>query len=709
MSKIWWIYAEYLTTNVDTTCLPAVVRQVAFFGLPCVGGMWYNEPVRVTGVIVAIIGLGAAFWGIAGMPERSPSASASVHWDETSVPISLQCAACHRKEYDEWVGSHHAWAWRKLRPQDAAAFDGQRISAHGMELSMEKDAQGNPQIRDVRSGKVFAVDSVIGKTPLEQYLVRWSDGGLQTPSAAWDVEKKEWYDVFRDDSLQQASGGAERVPGEWGHWQGRGMNWNSQCAWCHMSGFRKNYDSGKNQYASAWVEPGVTCVQCHRVSDKPAEDGCMVSKSDRALTPQQHDDNCASCHARREELTDQFTIGDRFDDHYRLELPRVPGIFYPNGLQREEDYCETSFRLSRMGNTGVTCYDCHNPHTGGLTESMDNDRLCLQCHAENKVVNGVLAPQVKRNPLCGGHENRCVDCHMPEMSYMGRDRRRDHALHWPDPRMSMELGVPNPCLDCHRDKDHQWAADYLEKRYGKRMEKYRPRFRAAGAAMQGRGNVQQLVAAYNAEEVAAWRATFLGLLAQYPRTPEVAELARRAAVDKDPLVRAAAVALLEPAEILPLLKDDTRVVRHAAGWRLFPQVTRMPAAASVLREMKETAVLQSDQPPGAMQLAMLAAAARNDAEAEKQYCRAILLDASSAVARMDYAVFLAQRNRLMEALQQMLACTAANPEHAEAQYRLGILLVEVGMPDAARRALEKAVQLQPGHAAATETLRLLNR
>lgn len=673
------------------------------------GGMWYNEPVRVTGVIVAIIGLGAAFWGIAGMPERTPSSSASVHWDETSVPISQQCAACHRKEYDEWVGSHHAWAWRKLRPQDAAAFDGQRISAHGMELSMEKDAQGNPQIRDVRSGKVFAVDSVIGKTPLEQYLVRWSDGGLQTPSAAWDVEKKEWYDVFRDDSLQQASGGAERVPGEWGHWQGRGMNWNSQCAWCHMSGFRKNYDSGKNQYASAWVEPGVTCVQCHRVSDKPAEDGCMVSKSDRALTPQQHDDNCASCHARREELTDQFTIGDRFDDHYRLELPRVPGIFYPNGLQREEDYCETSFRLSRMGNTGVTCYDCHNPHTGGLTESMDNDRLCLQCHAENKVVNGVLAPQVKRNPLCGGHENRCVDCHMPEMSYMGRDRRRDHALHWPDPRMSMELGVPNPCLDCHRDKDHQWAADYLEKRYGKRMEKYRPRFRAAGAAMQGRGNVQQLVAAYNAEEVAAWRATFLGLLAQYPRTPEVAELARRAAVDKDPLVRAAAVALLEPAEILPLLKDDTRVVRHAAGWRLFPQVTRMPAAASVLREMKETAVLQSDQPPGAMQLAMLAAAARNDAEAEKQYCRAILLDASSAVARMDYAVFLAQRNRLMEALQQMLACTAANPEHAEAQYRLGILLVEVGMPDAARRALEKAVQLQPGHAAATETLRLLNR
>lgn len=655
-----------------------------------------------------MVGLAATFVGIAGVPNDARESRAA-HWDEASIPVSMQCAACHRKEYDEWVGSHHARAWRKLSPEDAAAFNGQRIVAHGTELSMEKDAQGNPQIRDVRSGRVYAVDSVVGTTPLEQYLVRWPDGGLQTPSAAWDVRKKEWFDVFRDDALQQASGGAERKPGEWGHWQGRGMNWNSQCAWCHMSGFRKNYDAEKNQYASVWKEPGVTCVQCHRVAEQPAEDGCMVSREDRAMTPRQHDDNCASCHARREELTDRFTIGARFDDHFRLELPSVPGVFYPNGLQREEDYCETGFRLSRMGNTGVTCYDCHNPHTGGLTESMDNDRLCLQCHATEKVVNGVMAPQVNRNHLCGGHANRCVDCHMPEMTYMGRDRRRDHALHWPDPRMSMELGVPDPCLDCHRDKNHQWAAEYLEARYGKRMEKYRGRFRAAGAAMQGRGSAEQLVKAYRAEEVSAWRATLLGLMAQYPRTPEVLEIARPALSDPDPLVRAAAAALVPLSELQPLLRDDARVVRHAVGWLLFPHVTRMAGAEDVLREMKSTALLQSDQPPGAMQLAMLAAAEGKRAEAEAQYRRAIELDSASAVARMDYAVFLAQQNRPVEALQQMLACTEANPEHAEAQYRLGILLVELGMPDAARRALKKALKLQPSHAAAAETLRLLNQ
>ena len=688
------------------------MEQVAiFFKLPCQGGCGKISGVKVPVSVIVVVGLVAAVYGLRSAADTpvSPEPTAVQYWDESAIPISRRCAECHRKEYDEWVGSHHAHAWRKLSPGDAGAFVGQKLRAHGMELSMEQAADGRLQLRDTASGQVYAVDSVVGHTPLAQFLVRWPDGGLQTPSAAWDVEKKEWYDVFRDDAQQRATGGAERKPGEWGHWTGRGMNWNSQCAWCHMSGFRKNYQMGQDRYASTWQEPGVSCVQCHRVSEQPAEDGCMVSKSDRALTPQQHDDNCASCHARREELTDQFTIGDRFDDHYRLELPRVAGVFYPNAVQREEDYCETGFRLSRMGNTGVTCYDCHNPHTGGLVYPLEEDQLCLQCHSTNKVVNGVLAPQVKRNRLCGGHAQRCVDCHMPEMTYMGRDPRRDHALHWPDPRMSMELGVPNPCLNCHRDKDDAWAADYLEKRYGKKMEKYRQRFRAVGEAMQNRGSAERLLAAWEKEEVAGWRATMLGLLSQYPRTPGVVAAARKSMTAADPLERAAAAALLEPDDRKKLLSDPVRVVRHAAGWQLFPQILRMPEGQGVLREMYDTACLQSDQPTGAMQLAMLASAGGDAAEAERQYRRAIGLDPLSAVARMDYAVFLARGNRLREALQQMLTCTEHNPDNAEAQYRLGILLVEVGLPDAGMRALEKALRLQPDHAAAAATLQQLRR
>ena len=44
----------------------------------------------------------------------------------------------------------------------------------------------------------------------------------------------EWFNVY---------GSEDRRPGEWGHWTGRGMNWNSMCATCHNTRLRKNYDA----------------------------------------------------------------------------------------------------------------------------------------------------------------------------------------------------------------------------------------------------------------------------------------------------------------------------------------------------------------------------------------------------------------------------------------------------------------------------------
>lgn len=632
----------------------------------------------------------------------SARAAERPHWNESALSVSQKCAECHRKEYDLWKGSDHAWAWRTPQAAlDAGAFAGQRIKAHGMELEMQRDAGGNFLMCDVQTGKVYTVGAVIGREPLVQYLLKWPDGGLQTPSAAWDVEKKEWFDVFRDDALQQERGGAERRPGEWGHWTGRGMNWNSQCAWCHMSGFQKNYDTDSDTFQSTWREPGITCIQCHKVSDAPvAEKGCLVAPDDRRLTPQQHDDNCASCHARREEITGRFSAGEAFDEHFRLELPKVPGVFHPNGLQLEEDYCETSFRLHRMGRTGVTCYDCHDPHSGKLVLPAENDELCLQCHGTNKVINGVLAPQVGHNRLCGGKAMPCIECHMPKMTYMGRDPRRDHALHWPDPRMSIELGVPNACLNCHKDKDHQWCMEYLEKRYKvERLGKYRQRFRAAGHAMQGKGSVNELLAAYKAEEIPAWRATLLGLLAQFPLTPEVQAVALGATQDTDALVRAAAAELLGGDAARKALADKTRSVRHAAAWALFPN---LPAGHPALQEMQETATHQAEQPTGAMQLAMLANAAGHAAAAELQYRRAVQRDPASVVARMDYAVFLAQQKRPVDALRQMLACAREHPQNAEVQYRLGLILIETGQYRPALRAMQKALHLNPRHNAARQ-------
>jgi predicted Zn-dependent protease len=271
--------------------------------------------------------------------------------------------------------------------------------------------------------------------------------------------------------------------------------------------------------------------------------------------------------------------------------------------------------------------------------------------------------------------------------------------------MSIELGVPNACLNCHKDKDDKWCMEYLEKRYKEeRLGKYRQRFRAAGHAMQGKGSVQELLAAYAGEEIPAWRATLLGLLAQYPLTPEVQAVALGATQDADALVRAAATELLGGDAARKALADKTRCVRLAAGWSLFPN---LPAGHPVLQEMAATATHQSDQPTGAMQLAMLATAQGNTAAAEAQYRRAVERDPASAVARMDYAVFLAQQKRPVDALREMLACAAAHPQNAEVQYRLGLILIELRQYRPALRAMQKAAQLDPQHTAAAQALHQL--
>lgn len=612
------------------------------------------------------------------------------------MPVSLQCAACHPRQFEEWSGSDHAWAWRPVQePLDAEPFHGQSCGA----VSARTDRRGRRWLDDGESGASYRVHSVLGRTPLIQYLVEGKDGGLHVPSAAWDVRKFEWFDVFRDDARLQQSGEGERRAGEWGHWLGRGMNWNSQCAWCHMSGFRKNYREGDDTYASTWQEPGVTCIQCHRLSGEPSADGCMVAVPDRRLTAQQVHDYCASCHARREELDDSFAAGDRFHDHFRLELPLIEGIFWPNGMQQDEDYCETGLLLSRMGQAGVSCLDCHDPHTAGLKLSQDDDSLCLRCHAGGSAVQGTPAPVIDRashSPCPPGQGGaRCVDCHMPESLYMARDPRRDHSFNAPDPLLGQELGIPVACAACHRDRGESWFREQMLRFWPEqKSESRRARTRAVAAAMRGQGDREELIRLYHAEKVDAWKATLLGLLARLPVSENSRQLAREAAQSSSELVRAAAAPLLGD-EASDLLLDSCKLVRRAAGWPLVAALVKKKLAPATLQELQETAHFQSDQPTGAMQLAVLAETRGDRDEADQQYLRAINMDPNSPVARMDYAVFLARSGRLVEALSQMLTCAVDHPGHVEVQYRLGLILGELGRTEAALKALNKAVELDP--------------
>jgi len=102
--------------------------------------------------------------------------------------------------------------------------------------------------------RTFTAERVIGVAPLRQFLLPAAGGRFQSTELAFDPRRQDWFDVY---------GNEDRKPGEWGHWMGRGMTWNSMCATCHNTRLRKNYDSATDAYKTSMAEMSVGCEACH--------------------------------------------------------------------------------------------------------------------------------------------------------------------------------------------------------------------------------------------------------------------------------------------------------------------------------------------------------------------------------------------------------------------------------------------------------------
>jgi len=277
---------------------------------------------------------------------------------------SGSCEGCHPEQTAAWLGSHHQLAERPLGPGDAWARE-------------------------------LGAVRLIGVEPVVQALIPASDGRIQAHQLAYDPRDGSRFDIFADG----------RQPGEWGHWTGGGMTWNSRCAACHTTGLLKNYDG--ERYRTTFADPGVGCAACH------GEAGGHRSAADAPKNPRM-DDTCASCHSRRSELTGAFVPGERYLDHFMPVWLDDPAVFSASGRALDEAFEWNQLMASPMYTGGARCTSCHDPHSGGLLRS--GDALCAPCH-----------PVVE-------HGEGCVDCHMPTNRLMARHDRRDHGFTWPDDR-----------------------------------------------------------------------------------------------------------------------------------------------------------------------------------------------------------------------------------------------------------------------------------
>ena len=155
-------------------------------------------------------------------------------------------------------------------------------------------------------------------------------------------------------------------------------------------------------------------------------------------------ETCARCHARRGQIADDYVAGQPLLRHAIGLALLEPGLYYADGQMRDEVYNYGSFLQSRMYARGVTCTDCHDPHSAKLRAPGNASARSATCRAKFDAPAHHSPCRVDRRGVRG--------CHMPAATYMVVDPRHDHSLRVPRPDLSVALGTPNACTDCHADR-----------------------------------------------------------------------------------------------------------------------------------------------------------------------------------------------------------------------------------------------------------------
>jgi len=702
-------------------------REVRWFILACC---------LITGILL----IGNNHWGRHVEPE--PVGDRSAGPDYSRVPATWTgreaCFECHAEADSVWTGSDHDLAMQVPGPATITAdFDNANFTHFGVTSTFYRRDEKYMVRTDGPDGVLtdFEVAYVFGYFPLEQFLIRFPDGRLQALNVCWDTNPAEdggqrWFHLYPDD---------ETPADDLFHWTGMLQNWNYMCAECHSTNLRRNYNAEHDTYATTWSELNVSCEACHGpgsrhitwerafaqglrprdeagtrglvVDLKSPDQGMWIFEPDKPtavrsepLASRIEVESCARCHARRAQLTPDYEYGRSFFDHYHLIL-LDEHLYAADGQNQDEVYVYGSFRQSKMYAAGVTCSDCHDYHSTGTLG--DGNQVCAKCHRAD-----VYDTQKHHFHQMGKGGDSCLDCHQQGRKVMVVDARRDHSFRIPRPDLSLELGTPNACSDCHDDKPVQWSQDAVVEWYG--VERLQgPHYAIAlhagrTGAPQALARLRFLAGAEDQPEIA--KATALSLIPRYASASEVPEVVR-ALGHADPLIRGAAVRALtsSPPErqltlALPLVQDDVRDVRVAAARIVsgLPLETadpaRNPAVAHAHEVWREHLTNNLERPENRLELAALNIVLGQNDLAEIEFRTALALAPRFNPAYVNYADFLRRRNRGPEALAVLQTGVTMATEPAGAHHALGLLLITMNDKEGALAHLATAVTQQPGSA-----------
>jgi predicted CXXCH cytochrome family protein len=582
----------------------------------------------------------------------------------------------------------------------------------------------------------FAIAYQLGTAPLQQPVVVTARGRLQVLPFAWDaraalVGGQRWRQLAEDEAGSALA------------WTGPRFNWNDACAECHATHVIKGYDEASDVFHTRFSESDVSCEACHGPASKhvawamagrgAAAGGVgfatplrgaslpawreVATRATRvlmaSLPPPNEIEVCGRCHSRRRLIHADLPAGAPLLDTHVPELIEPP-FYFPDGQLRDEVFEYGSFLQSKMSRAGVTCTNCHEPHS--LALRAPGNRLCGGCHAPS-----VYDRREHHHHAKGSAGASCVACHMPERTYMLVDPRRDHSLRIPRPDLSVSLGTPNACATCHRDRSNGQLAEVVARwrgtgrppdvHYGELFQ------RARSGDPRVATSIGRLVAG---DAPVMVRATAASLLGAFGESADAASVAA-ALADRAPLVRLgalrAATAFPWPVRwpmVQPLLGDPVRAVRLEAARLAMDAPPSVVGAgggglARALDELLETTALNGDRADARELRARILQSRGHDDEALREYQEAMRLDPFYWPAYANAADLRRVRGEEGAALATLDEGLRRVPDSAPLHYARALALIRQGRPALALTALETAARLDPSDPRIAAALELARR
>jgi len=642
------------------------------------------------------------------------------------------CASCHQEQSRQWKGSHHEMAMQLANRETVLAdFSNASLTHDGVTSTFFKQADEYLVNTVGPDGKLhdYKIKYTFGVTPLQQYLVEFPGGRIQALDIAWDSRTKEqggqrWFHLNPD----------EHIPaGDVLHWTGPNLNWNYMCAECHSTDLKKNYDSVSKSYDTTWSEINVSCEACHGAGenhvswvnskDKSSKNNVSLNKGlvtefnerkgiswdinaesglplrSKPRNTRTEIETCAVCHSRRSQISENDQAGETYSDAFQAALLH-DGLYHADGQIDDEVYVYGSFLQSKMNKAGVTCSDCHDPHTAALRAP--GEQVCYQCHKADVYTNSSHHHHEK-----GSAGSSCIECHMPAKTYMEVDPRHDHGFRIPRPDLSVKLNTPNACNNCHSKQTPLWASSKMESWYGHQPLGYQKFATALNSQQRQLPEARLLISSLAADigqpEIA--RATAISYLGQYRGAETVRQL-QQALQNTDPMIRLAALDALSSFDIrervqlaFPLLSDKARSVRiQAARLLLSVPAGDLPEEQKkilkkAMNEYVEVQLFNAERPESQVNLGSFYSDQGRIEEAEKSYRRAIELQDQFVPAYVNLAQLLSEQKKENEAIKLLMAGLEKVPDNASLHHALGLALVRQKDLASALEQLSQAAKL----------------